>query len=341
MPGFGVHLLRTEQNVAQVDALAAHAGGRPGLPALLDDLNRRGHRTWAPGRYTRHAFTWDAADRRTTDWWPQGITTSADASPSGRVHGRRLVATTWYSKVGQGSRLSVVDLETLRYRHVLLVEPTTGTDGRPGARPLAVHAGGVVWCQDHIHVAATARGLVTFRIDDLLWVPDGSGLETFGHRWILPVRFAYEGVTDEGHERLRYSFLSLDRQAEPPQLVAGEYARGDRSRRLVRYDVDPATGLLASGEDGTSHPLGVDEDGLHQMQGAVAVAGRLHLTVSHGPWVPGSLYVGRPGAFVRHRWATPMGPEDVAAWPDREELWSLSEHPRRRWVYAVPLRLLD
>jgi hypothetical protein len=57
--------------------------------------------------------------------------------------------------------------------------------------------------------------------------------------------------------------------------------------------------------------------------------------------MPGSVYVGRPGAFTRHRWAAPMGPEDIAYWPSADLLWSLSEHPRRRWVFAIPRRTLN
>jgi hypothetical protein len=32
-----------------------------------------------------------------------------------------------------------------------------------------------------------------------------------------------------------------------------------------------------------------------------------------------------------------MGPEDLSYWPSRDELWSLSEHPHRRWVFAMPV----
>lgn len=333
----GVSLARTEENRAAIDALAALCAGRAGLAGVLADLHRRGRRGWAPGLAARRAFTWDAVDRRTTRWWPQGITTSADADPSGRVHGRELVLASWYAKPGphghQGSRVSVVDLATRRYRHVLLVVPSLDAAGQVQVSPLRVHAGGIVWNGRYLHVAATARGLVTCDLDDIVRVPDGAPLETFGYRYVLPVRFAYEGVTDEGHERLRYSFLSLDRQSTPPHLLAGEYALGDRSRRLARYALE-RDGLLETDDDGTARPLGLDE-GVHQTQGAVAAHGRYHLTVSHGPWVPGSVAVGRPGAFVMHRWATPMGPEDVSYWPDTDQLWSLSEHPRRRWVFAM------
>lgn len=334
----GVQLVRTEQNSAGIEALAGLLGGRVGLAPVLDDLDRRARRTWAPGRATRTAFTWDAEDRRTPRWWPQGITTSADADASGLVAGRRILMTTWYAKKQadghQGSRLSVVDLDTLRYRHVLLVVPVVADDGTVRIEPLEVHAGGVVWVGPWVHVAATARGLVSFHLDDLLRVPDGSDLDTFGHRYLLPVRLRYDAVTDEGRKRLRYSFLSLDRQASPSHLLAGEYALGDRTRRLVRYALEPETGLLQTGDDGACRPVGLEE-GVQQMQGAVAAAGSYYLTVSHGPWMPGSLFVGRPGAYVRHRWATPMGPEDITYWPQTDRLWSLTEHPRRRWVFSM------
>lgn len=337
----GVHLIRTEENLAEIDAFAEATGGRVGLAAVLGDLNRRGRRGLAPGRKVRWAFTWDAEDRRTARWWPQGISSSADADASERYEGRRLLVTTWYAKEQadghHGSRISVIDLDTLRYRHVLLVVPRLDDAGRVRLSPLRVHAGGLVWHGPYLHIAATARGLVTCRVDDVVRLPDGPGaqlLEAFGYRYVLPVRFAYEGVTAEGHERLRYSYLSLDRSVSPAQLLAGEYAFGDRTRRLARYTLDPETGLLATDEDGTSRPLGLEE-GVHQTQGAVTVGGVHHLTVSHGPWHPGSVFVGRPGAFVRHRWATPMGPEDISYWPSTDRLWSLSEHPRRRWVFAM------
>ena len=100
--------------------------------------------------------------------------------------------------------------------------------------------------------------------------------------------------------------------------------------------------LLEEHEDGLARPLMLDDGGVGHAQGAVVARGRYFVTTSHGPWTPGSVYVGRPGQWVRRRWALPMGPEDIAYWPERDELWSLSEHPRRRWVFGVPRsRLAD
>ena len=357
----GIQLARTEENVAEIDALAELFGGRAGISAVLADLNRRVRRSPAPGRAVRRSYAWDRADVADLRWWPQGVSTSADADDAdGGLGGRELLAVSWYSKAlsgdagqtGQGSRITFLDLASRRYRHVLLVVPTV-EDGRVGLEPLKVHAGGVVWCGPYLHVAATSRGVVTCRLDDILRVPDslagtpshlavdGTRVSTFGYRYVLPVRFAYRAMTDEGQERLRYSFLSLDRAATPPQLVVGEYGNSRQTRRLVRFPLDPETLFLAEGEDGVSRPLVVDDGGVVRTQGAAIARGTWYLTASTGSWVPGSVYVGKPGNFRRHRWATPMGPEDVAWSPSSDELWSVTEHPHRRWVYAMPRSWFD
>ncbi len=342
--GHGVHLTRTDENVEEIDALAALGGGRTGLAAVLEDLDQQGRRVFLDGRLlgraVRRANTWDRADREDPNWWPQGVSTSADASETEDVDGRRIVVVSWYAKDGQGSRLTFLDLDTLRYRHVLLVVPGL-TDGVPTLEPLKVHAGGIVWLGPYIHVAATARGVVTCRLDDLLRLPPGSGLDTSGYEYVLPVRFSYRAVTGEGTERLRYSFLSVDRAAEPMQLVVGEYGNLSQTRRLARFPLDPESLILAAEEDGATRPLGLDHEGAARTQGATIARGTWYLTASTGHRVPGSMYVGRPGAWRRFRWATPVGPEDITWWPSTDMLWSVTEHPRRRWVYAMRRSFFD
>ena len=129
-----IHLRRSPASPAGADALAASAGGRTGLAGLVDTLRaddpavRRARASRMPrllGRAVDWAFTWDADDRRDRRWWPQGITSSADADEPEMGRGRDLMVTSWYSKkpdgVSHGARVSVVDLATLRYAHVLLV----------------------------------------------------------------------------------------------------------------------------------------------------------------------------------------------------------------------------
>lgn len=340
----GIWLRRGDDLGGAIEALARRFGGRVGLDAVLADLNRRGRRSWAPGRAVRRAYTWDAADRRDRRWWPQGISSTADAHDSGRypgsddtAEGRRLLVTTWYAKEqdGQrhGSRVSFFDPATRRYRHVLLVRPTLDEEGA-GCRPLTMHAGGIVWAGPWLHVAATATGFHTFHLDDLLRVPDGEENAALGYRYVLPLRVTHRAETAEGLERLRYSFLSLDRSASPPELLVGEYGRRKQTRRLARFPLDERL-LPAEDEEGSTRLLSLESSGVAGMQGAVTADGRLHATVSHGPWGLGSLYVGQPGALRRHRWATPMGPEDVTWWPDTGLLWTVTEHPRRRWICGL------
>ncbi|WP_193608871.1 hypothetical protein [Nocardioides lijunqiniae] len=348
----GVHLTRTDENVDEIDALARLLGGRVPLAGVLDDLDRNGRRTWAPGRAVHRAYTFDAHDRRDKRWWPQGVTTSADASESGEVAGRRLVVVAWYAKQlpgdaagNHGVRITLFDLESRDYRHVLLVVPEM-KDGVLGLSPLRVHAGGIVWFGDHLHVAATAKGFMTCRMSDLMRVPDevagertsfgieGDRVASFGYRYVLPVRFSYRALADEGQERLRYSFMSLDRAASPPELIAGEYAGRGRTRRLARFSLDPETTLLATADDGRSTPMTLDE-GVYRMQGAAVARGRYHVTVSRTPHWPGSVFAGTPGDMRRFQFATPMGPEDLAYWPQTDLLWSVTEHPHRRWIFAM------
>lgn len=325
----GVHLVRTADDGDAIDALAAAHGGRVGLAGMLDTLPRRAHR--APlgrllGSDVGHALTWDLRDRVDPVWWPQGITSSADASTDGPTHdraggryaGRELLVVAWYSRRDGGSRISVLDLETLRYEHVALVNPDLS--------PLAVHAGGIVWHGPYLHVAATARGFMTCRLDDVVRV---------GGRLVLPVRFAYR-AQGGGQDRLRYSFLSLDRSAHPPAILAGEYRQAGATPRFARYPIDPDTALLLADDDGASHPEWLDDRGVATMQGAVVAGSTYYVSVSHGPARLGSLFVGRPGAFTERRRAVPMGPEDLCWWPGRRELWSLSEFPVLRWVFAIP-----
>ena len=347
----GIHLTPGDDRSDAVDVLTERFGGRVGVDGVVAALGRRARPSRTGrllGRAVTEAYTWDDVDNRDPRWWPQGISSSADASPTEEVAGRRLLVTSSYAKdLGDGShgcRVSVVDLETLRYEHVLLVQPGIAADGSPTLRPLRVHAGGMAWVGPHLHLAATARGLVTARTDDVLAVDDvpttdrlgteGGRLAAYGHRFVLPVRLRLRAGTEEGHERFRYSFLALDRSGDEPALVTGEYGRGGRSRRLVRYAVDPRTSLPLVDDDGVARPVDWWQ-GVHQMQGAVVCAGQHLLTVSRGPIMPGTVHAGRPGSLRARRLAVPMGPEDMTYWPSTDRVWSLTEHPRRRWFFSM------
>jgi hypothetical protein len=338
-----IHLRRTDENTDDIEAAVHQLGRRVGIAGVIAHLNRQAVRTRVPGQAVEWGFRWNDADENSQRWWPQGITTSADASDAEDIDGRRLLVTSWYSKPGggqnRGSRITVVDIDTLEYRHVLLVVPHRTRDGRLDLRPLLVHAGGLVWCGPYLHVAGTRRGLFSCLVDDIIRVE--STEDTFGYPYVLPVRFAYDADATEGVEQMRYSFLSLDRSSDPPQLVAGEYGVGDMTRRLVRFPLDPETHHLATHEDGTSRPVWLDERGLGHMQGAAIVRDTYYVTSSRGRYRLGKMYVGQPGSFRSFPRTLPVGPEDISYWPSTDLLWSLTEYPGRRFVFALKRAQFD
>lgn len=351
-----VHLLRSADRADEVEALAARLGGRVGLSGVLEDLNRTARAVRVPAPAAVWGFRWDHDDMSSLRWWPQGITTSADSvtgtGGSDTVGGRSVLMTSAYSHeldgFGKGARVTLVDLtdpSTIRYRHVLLVEPFLHDDGSVDVRPVSVHAGGIVWHGDYLHVAGTTRGFSSFRLDDIVRLPTGDAsrlrvrddrVDGFGYRYFLPVRFTYDAHSGHGLEPMRYSFASLDRSTTPHELVAGEYGRSDMTSRLVRYEIDPASSLLSAAADGRSLPLALEAGGVPGMQGATVVDGTWFVTTSQGRYRLGSVWVGRPGGLREHRWQLPVGPEDITYWPSRDQLWSLSEYPGARYVYAMP-----
>ena len=65
------------------------------------------------------------------------------------------------------------------------------------------------------------------------------------------------------------------------------------------------------------------------------------MSVSCGPWTPGTILTGPPGALRPFRWAVPMGPEDLAYRAGDDTLWTVTEHPRRRWLVQMEREWFD
>ncbi len=293
-----------------------------GLAGVLDGLDRRARLCAVPGSAVEWGFTWEDRDVETQRWWPQGIACSGEArslSPAA-YDGPGLLLCAWYAKTPDGththSRVSVVDLTTLRYRHVELVTAA--------GKPLAVHAGGLAWTGEHLLVAATRRGLGVARLDDVRRV---------GERLQLPVTSWLRAEQDD-EEPLRYSFCSVDAERPgSPRLLVGEYGGRSAPRRTAWFALDPETGLPAGG-DGTATATQSGE-GPVRMQGMVSVGGVHHVVSSNGRWAPSTLHVGRPGDLSARLGALPVGSEDLTWSPEAGLLWSQSEHPGHRYVFAV------
>ncbi|MBA2716329.1 MAG: hypothetical protein H0U51_04635 [Propionibacteriales bacterium] len=295
-----------------------------------------------PAPIATYGFRWRFWDCLTLRWWPQGITTSADASDTGVVGGREVVVVSWYAKRVRGrslgvrlSFIDVTDRDRPTYRHVLLVEPVR--DDRSGVvepRLVRVHAGGVVWYGPSVWVADTYGGFRLFDLNDAVRL-GGDHIE--GYRYVLPQRTSYLNAADEGAQPFRFSFVSLDRSGAVPWLLTGEYGDLAAPRRVARYRLDPGSGRLAVTDDGCARPVELVTDGPQRMQGAVAMNGRHYLATSNGRWRRGNLWTTKPGEGPQDQGSVlAVGPEDLAYWPQRDELWNLSEHPLRRYVYALP-----
>ncbi len=349
-------LVATRPRADLVDRLGRRLR-RVSLDGVLVDLDRVAEPCEVPARAAGRGFTWDEADRDDGSWWPQGVASLR----SGAVllvswNGRRRLART------PGVRISVVDRTDPgrpRYRHVLLVAPRRRlgllTVGR-----VRVHAGGIAVHGGLLHVADTLFGVRVFRLADVMRVPPrppraagrlargrtllrtwpcrppAAGSDVHGYDHVLPQLMAYRVPLRSAVHGLRHSFLSIGTADGRPELVVGEYRRnGETAPRLVRYPVDPATGLLTADSRGRVAPIAVHEDQPRRMQGVAVHGSTWFLTASAGQGVDGDLHVGAPGAWTRHRRVLPTGPEDLDWARPGEELWCVSEWPGHRWVFPV------
>ena len=224
--------------------------------------------------------------------WDRRDQLSREWWPQGITWAGSLCLVSWYAKSG-GSRISVISLTSRRYGHVTLQDPA-------GA-PLLVHAGGIAFVDDWLYVGATARGF---------WSLPLSFLDPASSTWRASDLHAPAAPSGG---KLRWSFLDTS----GPLLIGGEYGRGKKSTRLYSLPISAGapTGPVTLLGDG---PLG--------MQGATSSDAGLIASVSHGPWVRGSLHhIGGPTT----RGALPIGVEDLTR-DQSGALWTVAEHPARR-----------
>lgn len=209
-----------------------------------------------------------------------------------------LLLVSWYARSG-GSRVSVVSLSSARYGHVTLQDPV--------GSPLLAHAGGIAFVDGWLCVGATARGFWSLHVSDL-------SVDSSAWR----ARDLHAPAAPSGG-RLRWSFLDAD----GPSLLGGEYGRGRKSTRLFRVPVSDGAPSGAATELATG-PTG--------MQGACSRGPGLVASISHGPWVRGSLH--DLGTGRRTRGAFPIGVEDLTH-DAGGALWTVAEHPWRRAIVRL------
>jgi hypothetical protein len=237
-----------------------------------------------------------------------------------------------------------------------------------------IHAGGIAWHGDYLYVVDTTRGVRVFdmrHIFDLEAAANGDttdgtriGLHDgtyrgFGYRYVMPQVDAWVndvGADDDGDNACeaagapKFSYVSVDRSTTPDQLVTGEYCRSgsdDTNGRVATWPVAD-TGRPLADADGLWRATGAQRLPQPNIQGAVTVDGTWYLSRSRGEGPAGDnddnghLLEATAGVTptgtlrtTATRWSG-IGPEDLSYWPSQDAIWTVTEHPGRRAVYACP-----
>jgi hypothetical protein len=334
--------------IADLDVVLSNVS----VATVVDSANRKAT-SCNPHPNAVASFCWQSGDDSNTEWYPQGITTSADASLDGAYQGRTVVLTSWYySGSGgdnKGVRVSFVNYANPSappYRHVLLVEPYKDTARKPNFHAVPVHSGGIFWYGHYLYVADTWGG---FRVFDTRHVwkvstgdkskigrPSDGSYHAHDYAYALPQALTFATSTIGGYPDLRYSAVSLDRTSSPQSVIVPEYDADGTGTRVVRYPIDESTLLLKPSDDGYVHGNEAYRVDIPSMQGATAIAGKFYVSSSRGKSRQGSVYMfTRTSGPTEHPRALPRGPEDLAYWPSKDQLWTLAEHPGNRSVLAI------
>ncbi len=335
-----------------IGQIASHASAKlVTLGEVLANLNRTATKVSnVSGTECFHTgFAWNGGDNDVTYWYPQGITGTGDAYASGDYQGRKVGIVSWYHKPENDSSTSenkgvrvaiydVTDMNSIQYRLALLVTPVM--DGAtPTFEAVPLHAGGLVWYGNYLYVADTSRGFRVFDLTRILEVNTGNanwlgkiseadGYHAYNYRYAIPEVGQYRKCTSSCCAR--FSFVSLDRSTSPHSLLAGEYSASNVTGRMHRWPLDETTGrlLVVGGRVQASDAV---FPGVGNIQGGFSWNGTYFASCS-GSYL--GLHVGAVGQSTAKR-GWPYGPEDLHYAPASDNLWSLTEHPGSRYVFAV------
>ncbi|WP_189061681.1 hypothetical protein [Longimycelium tulufanense] len=291
------------------------------------------------------------------EWYPQGVTTVADAQADQLWGSKRAILITWYNKdVEQvkGVRVTFLDPDSLRYRHVLLAYPFTNDSGNATYMSLrttqtaagtSLHAGGIAWYGRYLYVADTAKGIRVFDtryIFDLAAAENGDTKDktqigrqqgTFyghGYRFVMPQVYNWvntntrQKCTGEGGSS--FSFVGLDRSGID-HLTTGEYCnRGDvgddpvRWGRVARWPLDGSSGRPKL-TDGLWKADAAYRLPVPNVQGALSYNDKWYISRSRGDRENGLLYVTKKitsttGTLeIESAHRADIGVEDLSHWP--------------------------
>ena len=166
-------------------------------------------------------FLWDSDDSKTEKFRPQGIAGLKDG-------GKEYIFVSWYGRcheriIGEGcrkthpdyrdrgARISIVELSSLKYRHILLVDkdkkPYYDKDAKTSVDVHAgvMHAGGIAVLNGKLHVADSRSGHSVIRVFDFNKIKELPETEAIhDYRFILMEEYNYKSP-------IKPSFISYDK----------------------------------------------------------------------------------------------------------------------------------
>ncbi|MET9912082.1 hypothetical protein ABZZ74_35655 [Streptomyces sp. NPDC006476] len=318
------------------------------------------------------SFCWDTGDATTEDWHPQSITSSGDADDDGAWGTNKLLLSAW-SYVGPTDestghlhntvRVAFIDYNNPsapKYRWVLLVTPTSGGENYHAVQ---AHAGGIAWYGDKLFVSGqegSNNGLYVFSMSHILQASvngttvgkvDG-GYSAWGYQYVMPAigSYGYDTTCTGGQNTGTPCFdsISLDRSSVPNSLVTAEYLNNGTKARLVRYDFGSDYLLGNSSAGGAGTEVGAHEafqSGVGNIQGVLAhnrtwyVVHASNTSGVHGHLWGQTTSSSTPTCGGTYQCWAEHG-EALSLWWNTGQVWSLTEWPGLRTVFAVPLSSL-
>ena len=330
---------------------------------VMNNLNRTGTEVdWVLGvECFAKGYKFNSGDNNVDHWWPQGMSGSATGGNTNSIFvaGEVVHLVSWYHKpeedpstnVNKGMRLSFVRrtlLSDVAYRNILMVEPVIADDGTPTFKPVVGHAGGIVWYKNLLYVADTSKGFRVFDMNHLMKVKTGdkdligysaakNEYHGFNYAYVLPMVNRYKLCEESCCAR--FSFCSLDMSVTPPRIISGEYTDKNSKARIHSWEIDEGSGWLAldPGQD-TATADALFYPAAIRLQGATIYNGIAYLSSSNPksnwPQTPGTLYVAVDGQVPVKR-GYPTLPEDLYHNHVLNYLWTVTEYPGLRYVFAV------
>lgn len=321
--------------LSDLSKVFTNAGNKVTVSQVLDDTNRDLKEGLAIDPVDE-IWLWNEGDYTTTKWIPQGMTSSGDALAEGTYEGRDAWLVSWYQKEdGKNVRVSFIDRNTHKYRHVLLVVPSA----KDNFESVPIHAGGIAWYGNALYVVDTDNGLRVFDLDNIWKVDvgdqvgkkDGGGYSAANYRYVLPQIRTYNWQPDS---KFRHSWVSLDRKDSPDTLLVGEYQPDDATTpiRLVKYPLDYQTRRLRSNDDGVVTATWAYCVNIERMQGGFSRNDTFYLGRSNGENNGGDLFTWSPGETADGRTFFPPGNEDLSYNEKKKEWYTVTEWKDQRYI---------